>query len=823
MDSTNQTNSKTIKNQINISVRNLVEFILRSGDLDNRRLGRSSIDAMQEGSRIHRKIQKQMGPNYFAEVPLKIAVPISRDGFDFEIQVDGRCDGILINPWEEDDFQISIGDVHGNDESLDQDIKGIPRVIIDEIKGVYMDLTYLKEAIEVHKAQAMCYAYIYSKQEGLEEIGTRITYCNIESNAIKYFDDVHRFKDLESWFMDLINEYAKWAAFQYSWNIKRDESIKKLGFPFEYREGQKKLIRDVYLSIIRDKRLFIEAPTGVGKTISTVFPTVKAMGEEKVSKIFYLTAKTITRTVASDTVNILRQDNLLLKSLIITAKDKICVLDKPDCNPGSCERAKGHFDRVNDCIFDLINNEDDISREVILAYSNKYKVCPFEMCLDVSMWVDFIICDYNYAFDPNVYLRRFFGDRKQDYVFLIDEAHNLVDRACNMYSASLYKEDFLKIRRLVGKKSQKLYRALTKCNKDLLDWKRDWERLTVIDDITDFAIHLTNLAAAFVEFFEDYSEIEAKDEILELYFDVLHFINIYQLLNDKYLIYLDYSVERDLMIKLLCVDPSDNLKSYLNNIKSAIFFSATLLPIRYYVDQLGGREDDYAIYAPSPFPEQNKLVLIGDEVSTRYSRRNNYEYMKILDYIKIFTRARVGNYMVFFSSYKMMEDISELALNLEEESMPSIIMQKGNMDEGEREEFLNEFIENPEKTKIGFCVLGGIFGEGIDLTGDRLIGAVIVGPGLPMKDDERELLRRYYDKKDGQGFKYAYLYQGMNKVLQAGGRVIRTMEDKGAILLLDDRFLYQEYQNLFPREWFPYKVVKRDELKETIDEFWDGV
>ncbi len=789
-------NNDSIKHKINISVRNLVEFILRSGNIDNRRTGPSSMEAMQEGSRIHRKIQRQMGPDYTAEVPLNITFPISRDGVDFEIYVDGRCDGILIN----DD---------------------VDEVIIDEIKGIYMDLNYLKEPIEVHKAQAMCYAYIYGKQENLEEIGTRLTYCNLETEAIKYFDDVHQLKELETWFIELVNEYAKWASWQYHWNIKRNKSIKEVTFPFEYRLGQKKLIKDVYLSIIRDKRLFIEAPTGVGKTISTIFPTVKAMGEEKTSKIFYLTAKTITRTVASDTLNILREDKLSIKSLIITAKEKICILDKPDCNPVACERAKGHFDRVNDCMFEIINNEDDISREVILDYSEKHKVCPFEMCLDVSMWTDFIICDYNYAFDPNVYLRRYFSERKQDYVFLIDEAHNLVDRASSMYSATLYKKDLLKIRRLVGKRPAKLNRALTKCNKDMLDWKREWEKLSLIDDISDFAISLTSLASAFAEFFESDPEIDEKDEVLQLYFDVLHFINMYELLNDKYLIYLDYSDEMDLMIKLLCVDPSDNLKSYLNNIKSGIFFSATLLPIQYYREQLGGRKDDYAIYAPSPFPVENKLTLIADEVSTRYSRRTAEEYSKILDYIRIFTNGKVGNYLVFFSSYKMMNDIAKLAEDLSLGELPDLILQKNNMDENEREEFLNEFKENPNTTKVGFCVLGGIFGEGIDLTKDRLIGAVIVGPGLPMVDGQRELLRKYYDERAGKGFDYAYLYQGMNKVLQAAGRVIRTMEDKGAILLLDDRFLYEQYQNLFPREWFPYSVVNKDKLKETIDDFWD--
>ncbi len=779
------------RQKLNISVRNLVEFILRSGNIDNRRVGRSSVGAMQEGSRIHRKIQKRMGPNYTAEVPLSINASISREGVDFDVTIEGRCDGII-------------------------DCQDYPSTVIDEIKGVYMDLQYLKEPVQVHKAQAMCYAYIYGSQEELEQIGIRLTYCNLETEAIKYFDETFQVSQLEEWFYDLINEYGKWAYWQYKWSVTRDKSIKKLTFPFEYRKGQKKLTRDVYLSIIREKRLFIEAPTGVGKTISTVYPTIMAIGEGKTSKIFYLTAKTITRTVAQETVDILRKQKLSIMSVIITAKEKICILDKAECNPQACKRAEGHYDRVNDCLFELINNEDAITREVIQDYAKKYKVCPFEMCLDVSLWADFVICDYNYAFDPNVYLRRFFSEKKQDYTFLIDEAHNLVDRACNMYSASLNKEEILKVRRLVGKEANKLYKSLSKCNKDLLDWKRQWEEITVIDDISEFIVHLVNLASVFAEFLEQNQDIDEKDVVLKLYFDVLHFISMYERLNDKYLIYLDYSEESDLTIKLLCVDPSDNLKSYLDKVKSAIFFSATLLPIRYYREQLGGREDDYAIYAPSPFPSENKLTLIGNEVSTRYLRRTEEEYLKILDYIKIFTAEKTGNYLVFFSSYKMLDDIAELAAD----TLPGLFLQSSNMNEIEREEFLEEFQTNPQSTKIGFCVLGGIFGEGIDLKADRLIGAVIVGPGLPMRDSERELLRIYYEKKDSKGFEYAYLYQGMNKVLQAGGRVIRTMEDKGAVLLLDDRFLQGQYQKLFPREWFPYKVVKREKLKGTLEKFW---
>lgn len=783
------------KNKISISVRNLVEFILRSGDLDNRRVGKASVDAMQEGSRIHRKIQKRMGGNYYAEVSLSKTVLIDRDGVEIEISVEGRADGIILQEEQnEDEAQI----------------------MIDEIKCIYMDLNYLTKPIPVHRAQAMCYAYIYGEKEEIEEVGIRLTYCNIETEEIKYFHEVFSYEELKNWFYELIEEYGKWAIWQYKWRGLRNKSIKELQFPFDYRQGQKKLITDVYRSIIRSKRLFIEAPTGVGKTISTVFPTIKAMGEEKASKIFYLTAKTITRSVAEETVQLLEEKGLSLKAVTITAKDKLCVLEKPDCNPLSCERAKGHYDRVNNCVFEMINKEKCISRDLILKYATKHKVCPFEMCLDVTTWADMVICDYNYVFDPNVYLRRFFEGKRQDYVFLIDEAHNLVDRASEMYSAVLYKEQFLEVRRIVKEKNRKLAKSLDTCNKELLKWKKEWEGLSEMKDISTFTFHLMNLLTVFVEFLDNHSEIEEKDKVLQLYFDISHFLKMYEGLNEKYIIYTDYTQEKDFLIKLLCVDPSDNLKFYLDKGRSAIFFSATLLPIQYYREQLGGREEDYAVYAPSPFLKENQLLLIGSEVSTKYSRRTDSEYMKILNYIEDFTQGKKGNYIVFFPSYQMLNRLAEMG----KEKFSHLIIQKGHMTEPEREAFLNEFKEEPEHTKIGFCVMGGIFGEGIDLKNDRLIGVIIVGTGLPMISSERNLLRDYYDNKSGKGFDYAYLYQGMNKVMQAAGRVIRTMNDKGAILLLDDRFLHKQYQNLFPREWFPNVIVNRSTLKGVLDEFW---
>lgn len=786
---------KTIK----ISVRNLVEFIMRSGDIDNTIVGVNDIDAMQEGSRIHRKIQKSMGPNYHAEYPLSITLPYENNKQPFAICVEGRADGIIFNEIDSDEEQA---------------------VTIDEIKGIYMELSNLSEPVQVHKAQAMCYAYMYGSKCGLNKIEVQLTYCNLETEQKKYFTDEFRLEFLETWFMDLVNEYAKWASWQIEWELIRNESIKKVAFPFDYRPGQKDVVSGVYRTIIRDKKLYIEAPTGVGKTISTVFPTVKAMGEGYVSKIFYLTAKTITRTVAEEAYQKLVSQGMNMKIVTITAKEKICIHDKTDCNPIACERAKGHFDRVNDAVFDLLTGENEITRDSISEYAKKHMVCPFEMCLDVSTWADSIICDYNYVFDPNVYLKRFFAnDKKNDYAFLIDEAHNLVERAREMYSAVLYKEDFLEVKRLIKKYQERLEKRLDKCNADLLKLKRLCDEVRVVEHISDLVLHLMSAASEYEQFLSEYKTFEGRDIVLDLYFKIRQFLFIYEILDEKYIIYTDYDESGAFRIKLQCMDPSKNLADCLKKGRSAIFFSATLLPIHYYKEQLAGEESDYAIYAPSPFDTKKRLIMIGRDVSTKYTRRTEKEYQKIAEYIRVFTKVKTGNYMVFFPSYHMMKQVYDQMDDMND----IIVMQKTNMTEQDKEIFLDGFEEKPDISKIGFCVMGGIFGEGIDLKNDRLIGAVIVGTGLPMVCNERELFREYFDKKGKSGFSYAYLYSGMNKVLQSAGRVIRTSEDKGGILLLDERFMQEQYRNLFPVEWFPNEIVDINSMEALLKDFWNDV
>lgn len=796
---------KETTQSVKLSVRQLVEFLMRSGNLDTSSVGVRDTDAMQKGSKLHRKIQRSMKGNYEAEYFLSCEIPLQYEENQFQLIVEGRADGIIKQPGKE------------------------PEVVIDEIKGMYADIFRLEEPIGVHLAQAKCYAYMYATKFQLKKVGVRMTYCHLETELTRHFNEVYTYEEICQWFEYLTNEYAKWASLELAWKKERNESIKALEFPFDYRPGQKKLVTGVYQTILRGKKLYIEAPTGVGKTISTVFPAVKAMGENKLEKVFYLTAKTITRTVAEETFRILREKGAKLKVVTITAKDKTCVLDKVSCNPIDCERAKGHYDRVNDAMYDLLIHEHDINRNLIEEYAQKHMVCPFEMCLDVTMWADCIICDYNYVFDPNVYLRRFFGmEKKLDCVFLVDEAHNLVERAREMYSATIVKEQLLQVKEIIRGRSNALEKKLELCNRDLLSYKREYSSMARILNIDSFIIHCMQLLSEFDEFLQEYQGFEGREEIMDLYFELRHFLNIASLLDEKYEKYVDYRKNGEFFLRLQCMDPSTNLQNCLERGKCAVFFSATLLPIAYYKEQLAGKKQDYAIYAETPFQTNQRLLMIANDVSTIYARRNEREYRKIASYILEFVGCRKGNYMVFFPSYQYMQDIYDSMVALSEEKrdsqefIASILMQSTSMTEADRESFLDQFQEGSHKAKVGFCVMGGIFSEGIDLKKDRLIGVAIVGTGLPMVCNEKELFREYYEREKGAGFDYAYLYNGMNKVLQSAGRVIRTIEDKGAILLLDQRFTKNTYQELFPKEWYPHYVVNETIMKELTNQFWEG-
>ena len=774
---------------IRISVRNLVEFILREGDIDNRKAGLPDKEAMQLGGRIHRKIQRQMGSDYHAEVPLKITVPCE----GFAIQIEGRADGIQ---------------------------KTADGVVVDEIKGVLRELEYIEKPVGVHLAQAKCYGYIYGKQQELDSITVQMTYCQMETEEVKRFQETFSIEELERWFFDIVMQYEKWARFQIEWRQTRDATIKEAEFPYPYREGQRELVTSVYRTILRKKKLFIQAPTGVGKTMTTIFPAVKAVGEGLGDKIFYLTAKTITRTVAEQAFQILKKNGLQYKVATLTAKEKICFCEKAECNPDVCPYAKGHFDRVNDAVYEMITTMEEMSRENIETQAKKHSVCPFEMGLDVSLWVDAIICDYNYVFDPNAHLKRFFSEgKKGEYLFLIDEAHNLVERGREMYSAVLYKEEFLQMKKAVRYESVKLTRQLEGCNQMLLEMKRECQTYKEYNSISHFALKLLNVMNGLQKLLEEKEQVD--EEVLEFYFHVRNFLNIYEEVDENYVIYTELEEGGDFKLKLFCVNPAVKLQNFLSQGNSTVFFSATLLPIRYYKRLLSVETDDYAVYAHSPFKEANRLLVLGQDVSTKYTRRGYEMYERFAIYIKNVMQAKPGNYLVFFPSYRFMEEVRETFERYRTEEMCCMI-QEQNMNEQDREAFLQEFEAEIEGSLAGFCVMGGIFSEGIDLTKERLIGAMIVGTGLPQVCNEREILKQYFDRHGENGFDYAYLYPGMNKVLQAAGRVIRTEEDKGVIALLDDRFAGRRYLEIFPREWRKLTYCNVKTIGEKVEQFWEN-
>ena len=775
---------------VRISVRNLVEFILRNGDL----VSGSSIsdkEAMLKGSRLHRKIQKQMGSHYQPEVSLKKDTEYD----DLILRVEGRADGIFLQ-----------------DEQF----------CIDEIKGVYKKLELMEEPVLVHRAQALCYAWIYLDAHDLEKIDIQMTYAHLDTEVIKRFRETLTRAELKQWYEELTDSYHKWLAYQIEWREKRNESMKKLEFPFEYRKGQREMVSGIYHAISKKEQIFIQAPTGVGKTMSAVFPAVRAIGQGMAETVFYLTARTITRTVAQDAFEKLRDRGLLFKVVTITAKEKLCFCDKPECDPEKCPYAKGHYDRINDAVYELWTTEQSFDRETLLRHAQKWQVCPFELSLDLAVWMDGVICDYNYVFDPNVYLKRFFGENVSgNYLFLIDEAHNLVDRGREMYSASISLDDVIETRKFVKPYSQKLWKKLGKVKKQMEELKQNCSEWKVQENAGVLPISLLSVQGEMDQLLEEPPAQEVVDGILDFYFAVRNFLNISELVDDNYVVYAAFDDNGRFYLKLFCVNPAENLQKYLDKGNSTVFFSATLLPLQYYRKMLSTRSENFGMYVESPFEQKKRCLMICRDVSSKYTRRGYEEYRKIAEYIARMSWQKKGNYMVFFPSYRLMEDVYQVYQDEFSVSWVRCISQHASMTELEREEFLEEFTEETEETLVGFCVMGGIFSEGIDLIGDRLIGAAVVGTGLPQVNCEREILKGYYDEKGEQGFDYAYRYPGMNKVLQAAGRVIRTKEDTGAILLMDERFLNRDYRNLFPREWNDACTCTLGNVEKHLQAFWD--
>ncbi|OJG46402.1 helicase [Enterococcus hermanniensis] len=773
-----------------IAIRELVEFILRSGSIDE---GENSNHTPQEGARIHRKLQKEAGKGYQKEVWLKKPLEIA----NATVQIEGRADGIYI----EDD-----------------------QVYIDEIKTSETPFEELEEGIiNLYFNQAMVYAYIYSEQEELTQIGTRLTYYQTIEEKITYQIRIFTFAELKNFFEDLIEKYENWLVFQMDWRETRNDSLKDLVFPFDaYRAGQRELAAAVYKTIHAQQKLYVEAPTGTGKTMSTLFPTFKAMGEGLGERIFYLTAKTITRQVAEETVKKITQKEARVKSVTLTAKDKICFLTERNCTPEHCPFANGYYDRVNDGLWDMLNNDDQYTRPVIEKYARKHELCPFELSLDISRFSDLVIGDYNYLYDPTVYLRRFFEEENKTNLVLVDEAHNLVNRSKEMYSASISRKNLDSISDDLDKTFKKLKKAFIKVDNEFeliyqsLDGEAYHHQAAAPESLIN---SLFKLQERIKEWLAENPDHPIQQKMLPVYFEIIRFTRMSELYDDHYQTTVEFK-NYDLIVKEYCIDPSWFLEQTMDKVGSSILFSASFSPLDYYQEVLGGGEESLTYRLLSPFPSDNRLVMVDAGIQTTYQNRTQ-SIPKIAASIEKLASTKTGNYMVFFPSFQYLDQV--VAYFHEAYPEYTIQIQGSKLNEQEREEFLAAFVDQPEQTMIGFCVLGGIFSEGIDLVGERLIGTIVVGVGLPQVNHEQELIKEYYDEKRGQGFSYAYQLPGMNKVIQAAGRVIRTMSDQGIILLLDQRYTNPHYQKLLPVSWADRKVIYGPAAVErTAKRFWNS-
>lgn len=750
------------------SVRGIVEFVLSYGSLDNRLI--SSKRAL-EGTRAHQKLQKSNG-ELFKEYKKEIYLSREFDLDRFILKIDGRADGIIIE---------------NND------------VIIEEIKSTYRNLLEVSDSNELHWAQAKFYGYIYFEELGLELGYIQLSYYQLETDEVKSFRRKYTLTELEEFVFEIINQYEKFLIAVAKHKEKRNRSIKSLNFPFKnYREGQLKLARATYGTIREKGIMFVEAPTGIGKTISTIFPSVKAIGEGIKEKIFYLTAKNVNRKVAEDTYNILRDNGLEFRTLSITAKERMCLNDKVSCNPDDCPYAVDYFGKSKDIIFELMKTGKHLGKEELRKIGEENKICPFELSLDLIEWADSVICDYNYIFDPRVALKRVVENSRDDLIVLIDEGHNLVDRGRSMYSASLNKELIMNLRRRLKGNLHHIYKILGNINNCFIEFRHECEyegkkNIYFREEPDKLYKQLRLFLTNSEELLNKIQGESFYDDYMNVYFEINKFLSISELYSDEYVTYIEDS-KKDLVITLFCIDPSKKLKNIMGKISGTIIFSATISPLDYYLDLLGGNEESYRLRLSSPFDKENLKIQVSP-VNTRFTKRK-ITIGDLVNELVGFVNDKIGNYMVFFPSYEYLE----LALdNLDMNELKDfrILIQDREMKEEERDLFLNQFKE--KRNVIGFAVLGGVFSEGIDLPGEALIGAVIVGVGYPKISVEREIIKEYYKEK---GYDYSYIYPGINKVLQAIGRVIRTENDKGRVLLIDDRYLSKKYKNLLPSEWY---------------------
>jgi DNA excision repair protein ERCC-2 len=775
--------------EITIGVRTLVAHALRAGDLESGFLG--SVRPL-EGIRAHQQIQRSRPAGYVPEVAVSHRV----DASGFRLQVTGRIDGV----YQEDG-----------------------QTVVEEIKTTTRDLDALIGREDpLHWGQVKVYALLYALAHGLGEVITRMTYCQLDSGQVRSIPRVAAVSDLQVFFDGLVGRYLQWARTLADWQARRDASLAGLGFPHpDYRPGQRDMAVAVYRAIQNGDQLLVEAPTGIGKTMAALFPALKALAAGLTEKIFYLTARTTGRGVAEKALAELRGRGACVKSLTITAKDKICFNPGRTCSPEECPFAKGYYDRLNTAVATAFR-QDAFTGEFLQTVAMAEGVCPFEFSLDLSRFADCIICDYNYVFDPRVYLRRFFGEENGVYSFLVDEAHNLVDRSREMFSADLHKAPLLALRRSLNGQLPAVFRALNGINGWLLEARRSCDggaanpRSEAAPPV-GLLPRLQRFARAAETWLTQNTPAAFREDLLQAFFSVSGFLRVADQFDASYATCYE-RLGADLKVRLFCLDPAPQLAAALRRCRAVVFFSATLTPAGFFEKSFGCRSNARRLRLPSPFPPPHLGVFV--TTAATYFRQRRRTAPAVARSIETLVTRRKGNYLVFFPSYAYLQLVREAF----DPALPGleVICQRPEMSEGEREAFLDRFeLDNPF-TLVGLAVLGGVFGEGIDLVGERLCGVAVVGVGLPGVSLERELIRAYFEARGARGFENAYLYPGINRVLQAAGRVIRSEHDRGVVVLMDQRFSTARYAELLPPAWRPMAVGRAGQLAGGLQSFWES-
>ncbi len=773
--------------KINITAKEIVQFIYSGGDLTSE--FKSNKRALQ-GIDAHAFLQNKYGEEDKKEV--RVETLYDYEAYSFYIT--GRMDGL---------------------------IKENGKLIIEEIKSTLMDLPLIDiDSRPEHLSQAKMYAYLYCKTNNLKSIYVRLTYITVNDYEVKSFNKRYNFTQLERFFKKTITEYTKWQVIYDNHQLNKLKSLEGLSFPFDdYREGQYKFMGAVYKTLINEDILYSIAPTGIGKTIAALFSSLKVIKNEK-DKIFYLTAKNAGKQIVVDTVNLLKEKGLVCKTVVINSKENMCMMDKVDCDPEICPYAKGFFNRLKEGLNDIFVHQDVYEMDLIKSYGEYHKICPHEFSLAISNYSDIVICDYNYAFDPRVHLIRYFDEEYYNPMLLIDEAHNMIDRSRSMYSSFIKKSSLIALRRSSNKVKPSIRSQINRLVKYIDDFVDEYDIIKAQfyhqDELDyDLVRLIERITTKIEQILSENKKFANRDKILDGYFELIQFVRISEYYSDSYK-YIIEVIDDDIVISQRCLDASKFIFETIDRrAKGSVFFSATLEPVDYYVKLITNGEGK-SIQIQSPFKQDNLGLFIDDSTSTRYRDRER-SIDAIIDSIYAMLETKIGNYIVFFPSYRYLNRVLEHFKSEDYE----ILVQLRSMTAKARKDVLDRFDTIGRVSKIGFFVIGGSFSEGIDYIGDKLSGVLVVGVALPQFNKYNELLKNYFDEEFGEGFDYAYTYPGMNKVIQAIGRVIRTNDDIGVGILFDDRYSHYKYKNLFPKNWNHIRTIKRNTyLQNYLEDFW---